>query len=359
MKKTTGILINDIHLDKNNILLVKDIFLQAVKTCKKYNTKKIFIGGDVFTNRSGQPLTCLTAWKEILDKLNNLDIQLHVIPGNHDKTDADDERSYLDIFSTPNFHLYRTSTVKIFSHNLVLIFIPYFSEKKWKEEFEKASEILNCCFIDKDISDNAKVIIITHMGFDGVRNNDGSEVVSSIKPKDFKDFEKILIGHYHDSSKLSDNVIYTGSAYQNNYGENITDKGFTVIFEDGSLEHVKTKFPCYIKEKINASDVETLKNLIEKYEGEDYDNIRFVFSGSELELQKINVESIKDLGIDCKFESKESQDAIIESDSDSVLKHNKNSILSDFLSFCNSRSVKGKKLKFGLNLIKKIKNVES
>ena len=65
------------------------------------------------------------------------------------------------------------------------------------------------------------------MSFDGVANNDGSKVESIIKPSMFSDYKSVLIGHYHNASKIAKNVFYTGSAYQNNYGENITDKGFT------------------------------------------------------------------------------------------------------------------------------------
>ena len=69
MKKVVSIFVTDTHLDKDNGELVKDIFDQLISLCKKYGVTNIIHGGDVFTNRSGQPLQCLTDWRDILKKL--------------------------------------------------------------------------------------------------------------------------------------------------------------------------------------------------------------------------------------------------------------------------------------------------
>lgn len=357
-KKTLGVLVNDIHLDKDNGELVKDIFRQLISLCREYNTNRIFCGGDVFTNRSGQPLQCLTDWKEILVLLSKEGIELHVIPGNHDKTDSDDEKSYLDVYSEPCVNLYRCGSSKSID-GCVVAFIPYFRDDKWLEEYKKVCNQIEKNLINRYIDDDWPLFLITHSGFDGVANNDGSRVSSIIKPSMFEDWTKVLIGHYHNASKLADNVIYTGSAYQNNYGENITDKGFTVLFNDGSTRFVPSKFPKYIKEVIDANDKDTLMNLLEKYEGEEYDHIRFVFTGKKVDCQKINIAEIQGkYGIDCKFEATETAEAIEISESDSVLSYNKKTITKDFLKFCSENDIKGEKFKYGFDLIKQMKYVE-
>ena len=353
-KKAIGLLVNDIHLDKDNGELVKDIFRQLISLCQEYNTNRIFCGGDVFTNRSGQPLQCLTDWKEILVMLSEEDIELHVIPGNHDKTDSDDEKSYLDVYSEPCVNLYR-SGVRKFIDGCVVAFIPYFKDDKWLAEYEKVLAQIEENLIDHDIDDTWPLFLITHSGFDGVVNNDGSRVSSIIKPSMFESWTKVLIGHYHNASKLADNVIYTGSAYQNNYGENITDKGFTVIFNNGSTKFLPSKFPKYIKEVIDANDKETLMNLLEKYEGEEYDHIRFVFTGKKVDCQKINIAEIQGkYGIDCKFQTQEHSEAIELSEGDAILEYDNKTITKDFLKYCAENNIKSKKLKYGLDLIKRL-----
>lgn len=352
MKKVLGILVNDVHLGKDNGELVKDIFHQLICLCKDCKTNRIFCGGDVFTNRSGQPLSCLTDWKEILSDLTKSKLELHVIPGNHDKTDGIDERNYLDVYSEPCVHLYRHGEVRIID-GAIFAFIPYFRESKWLEEYEGVSSCIDACIIDHEVEPDAKRFLITHMGFDGVRNNDGSLVNSTIKPIIFRAFDKVLIGHYHNASKLAENVIYTGSAYQNNYGEDITDKGFTIIYSDGTIKSVPSRFPKYIKRTIDATDKETLRNLLEQYDGEDYDHIRFVFVGKKEDCQSINIAEIEGkYGIDCKFVTTEEKEAIQISEDDSVVCYDKKMIQKDFFRFCSENAIKGDKMKYGLELLK-------
>jgi len=280
MKKPLAVLINDVHLTKDNGSLVKDIFRQAVAVCKKFGINRIFNGGDSFTNRSGQPLSSLTDFLDIIEYLDSEGITMFGIPGNHDKTDADSLNSYLDLYIRDSFRVYRDITKTVIS-GVNFVFAPYFKDDVWLEQFSKIK-----------IDPSEVNIMITHSGFDGVMNNDGSKVESEIKPSLFKDFDMVYIGHYHDASWLADNVRYAGSAYQNNFGENITDKGFNVIYDDGSYKFIPSKFPKYIKEVLDANDRESLRNLMEKYGEETYDHIRFLFKGKRTDLDKINVQEI-------------------------------------------------------------------
>ena len=349
MKRIVGILVNDIHLDKDKGELVKDIFEQLIVLCKKYNTNNIFCGGDVFTSRSGQPLQCLTDFKEIIIRLQEEDITFHVIPGNHDKTDSNDERSYLDIYtSMENICLFRRAQV-VRLDNMGFLFIPYFKDDKWLEEYNR-EDIQSK--IKKLQSKGIPTILITHSGFDGVVNNDGSKVESAIKPSMFTDFTNVLIGHYHNASQLADNVIYTGSAYPNDFGENSVDKGCTLIYTDGSITHVPLKSPKYIVETLDVNDKQTLQNLLEKYSGETYDHIRFIFKGKKDEANKVNLAEIQGkYGIDCKFQATEEYAAMELSD-EGVFEFDAKSIRKDFIAYCSENNIKGEKMSYGLALLK-------
>lgn len=353
-KEAVAVLVNDIHINKENDELIKDIFRQINDVCDKYDTSNIIVGGDIFTNRSGQPLQCLTTWKEVLDFVNEKDKHIYVIPGNHDKTDNNDEKSYLDVYSNPCMTLFRNAKRKFFS-GCAIAFIPYFGDEKWLENFETIEETFQDDLINHDITSKTPIFLITHTGFDGVINNDGSKVESIIKPSMFKAYT-VLIGHYHNASELLPNVRYTGSAYQNDFGENSEDKGFTVLFDDGSTKFVHSTFPRYIKETVKANDRETLSNLIEKYDGEKINHIRIIIEGKKTDFENINVSDIQSKGIDVKFESNETKEAIEVSEDDNVLSYDKKTIMKNFLHFCSEGKIVGKKLKFGLNLVK---NVES
>ena len=348
------ILLNDIHIDKSNGELVKDIFRQVIDIAVQKDISYIIIGGDVFTNRSGQPLDCLNTFQDILDMTAEKDIIINVIPGNHDKTDADDERSYVDVYRGNRlFTIIREGCSKIIG-GCPVAFVPYFGDEKWKKEFNKARGITEDQYQEGDIDGNTPAFLITHIAIDGVRNNDGSEVFNDLKPGMFDLYTKVFVGHYHNASKIGKNVYYTGSAYQKDFGENITDKGCTIVYDDGNFEFVPLKFPKYIKHIINVNDSETLRNLIEKYEGEEYNHIRFIIRGRKVDASKIDINGIESKGIQCQFESVEEKEAIDNSVDADALNYDKRSVTKDFIKFCSENNIKGAHMKYGLSLIKNL-----
>lgn len=351
-KEILGLFITDIHLSKDNGELIKSLFKQVIFVCRERRIKRIFCGGDVFTNRVGQPLSCLDDFKEIIESLTKEKIDFFTIPGNHDKTDPESKKSYLDHFYSPNYFLSREAEVNMFSGyspNVYVAMIPYFPDEQWMKEYEKI------CKAEKELlRPNAVKILITHSGFDGVINNDGSKVESIIKPSLFKNWTKVLIGHYHNAFKLADNVIYPGAICQKDYGETYADKGATIIYTDGSLEHVALDFPRYVKETLDVNDNEGLRRLLQKYEKNDKDHIRFIFTGNKCDATKIDAAELSKRGIEAKFKANETEEAISESEGDTVISYDKKSIQRDFVKFCSENAIKGKHLQYGLKLIRSL-----
>ena len=222
------------------------------------------------------------------------------------------------------------------------------------EEFKRIDKIRKSFFKNGEVDSDACSFLITHSGFDGVVNNDGSKVVSKIKPSLFSDYTKVLIGHYHNASKLGDNVYYTGSAYQGNFGETANDKGFTVIFSNGTTQHIRSRFPKYIKITVDVNDNEAIKEIIDQYKDDDYNHVRMIFRGRKVDIQKVNIPEISQYGIDAKFESIEEIEAMDNSVDESALSYDKKSIMKDFIKFCSENNIRGENLKYGMNLIKKL-----
>lgn len=343
-------MVTDVHLDKGNSHLVKAIFDQLINLCSEVGVSDVICAGDVFTARSGQPLECLSAWQDILGKLREAGIVMHAIPGNHDKTDANDECSYLDVYAgaTRYFRLHRVASTEYFADGAVRVdFIPYFGTERWLRELEEL-----------DPFDKFKPnFLVTHMAFNGVRNADGSAVADGIRPADVAKYDVVLCGHYHDRSKVGENIHYIGSAYQNNYGEGIVDKGFAVLYEDGAIEYVRSSFPRYIKETIQASDRETLSNLLEKYgEYRGEDHIRFEFVGKKEELERLDITNIQtQYGIECKFSAVETTDAMTGAMGEDVLNYDVASVTKSFYQFCSENGIHGAELRYGIGLIKIVK----
>ena len=344
-----AIAVTDVHLDKGNSDLVKDIFRQLVALCLERGVNDVICAGDVFTSRSGQPLECLSAWQEILSYLQENNIRLQAIPGNHDKTDGNDECSYLDVYS--GFQLHREASFHNFGSNrdIAVHFIPYFGTDRWMEEL---------AWLDANVKKRRLNILVTHVAFNGVHNADGSEVADGIAPSAVSAYDAVICGHYHDRSKVGKNIHYIGSAYQNNYGEGSVDKGFAVLYEDGSIEYVPSQFPRYIKETIQANDRETLVNLLEKYGDKEgrVDHIRFEFVGAKADLERLDVTEFQTrYGIDCKFSSVEEREAVEGATGEDVLNYDVASVTKNFYRFCAENNIRGAELRYGVGLMKILK----
>lgn len=351
IKKPIAILVNDIHLTKDNGGLVKNIINQISAYSVNKEIDCIIFGGDIFTNRSGQPLSCLLDFKEIIENCLDPFSEIHIIPGNHDKTNPNDMSSYLDVFDNyGNVYLHRGAEFGNAISGCQFTFIPFFSDEMWMQEFKRISKY--------KLNKGYHNFLVTHIGIEGVRNNDGTEVDSVIKNNMFENYDAVFVGHYHNRSKVGKNIYYTGSAYQSNYGEDI-EKGFTVIYDDGTFKCESTKFPRYIKEVVQANDRESIYNLVEKYEGEEYNHIRFEIVGSRVDCEKVVAMNIEGCGIDCKYKTIEQNNALEIAENDNVSCYDKKTIIQDFVSFCKENNISGKQMQYGLKLIKEIKYVES
>jgi len=341
MAKPVAVILTDTHKTKDNLALVEDIFDQALKLAIGLGCFRVIHGGDWFTNRVGQNLATLLTMDRILKKADKKGIHIDGIAGNHDKTDQDSSNSYLDVFNYENFTNHKDGGCT-FIGELWIGFMPYFTQSYLERLKEVEREV--------ELHKPKHKILITHVAFNGVKNNDGSIVKGGIGKQDVAYWDKVLVGHYHDSSKVGKNIHYIGSAYQNNYGENHTDKGFTVLYDDGSIKHAQSEFPRYIKFNIDVNDTEKIDELLENYSNSE-DNIRFIFSGSKTDLDKINLSRFTDVGIDCKFESDEINEGIINVDGDNFKQLDSKLIKKNFISYCKIQGLESDKIKEGLKLL--------
>lgn len=68
MKDAIALLINDIHVNKDNISDFNQNWDEMLTICKRENIADIVVGGDMFTSRASQTLATLLAVKHALDK---------------------------------------------------------------------------------------------------------------------------------------------------------------------------------------------------------------------------------------------------------------------------------------------------
>ena len=333
--KPIALFLTDTHLKDGNEDLVYDIFKQAIKLCKKMGIKRIIHGGDFFTSRTSQTLAVLIRFYAIRYEIGKAGIELIGIPGNHDKTNQDVESSYLDIFKNKTFKVIAKQTC-LEIDGITIGFMPFFTDsfnERLKELTDAAIEL-----------NNDHNILITHAAFNGAVNNDGSVVSEGVKVKSVKFWDKVLVGHYHDSNQFK-NIYYTGSAYQGNYGERIDDKGFTIIYDDGEIDFEPSKFPKYIKVKLDIND--DIDTEIEMHASET-DNVRFIFSGDKTDIHKIDRQKLNDFGIDVKLELNDVNEEMLRVETDDFSSMSMKNILTYFKEYCEIQDIDKKKMSAGI-----------
>lgn len=290
-----ALLITDTHLHKNNVELVKDIFRQAIKLCLEHGLKKIYHLGDFFTSREAQPLHVLIEAKEIFLMIKEAGLEMDIIPGNHDKVDLNSTLSYLHaVEKNDAIRLIDNVFDWMLSKEVNVLYLPYFKEKEsYLPKLKEATDLIRKDKIN---------ILLTHISINGVTNNDGSAVENEIKQELFKKFDYVYVGHYHNKQS-NGNIHYIGSSYQANFGEDEI-KGFQFLMDNGKVAMILSKFPKYIKEKINIDDKDKLKKFEKQY-ANSTDNVRFILTGEKTKLQAFKKENLLDKGIDVKFENDE------------------------------------------------------
>ena len=323
MKTPIALLVTDTHLSEHNVELVTDIWRQAIDKCKELKLLQIIFGGDFFHSRKGQPLATLKAAQNILMMLENSDIKVTAICGNHDKSAYDSKDSFVDIFDSEYFNVVNEYR-KVKYGNIIVHLLPYFKESgSYLERLENINT-----------TDGFKNILITHIAINGSITNDNEHISNCIPSSEFDRFDLAISGHFHNRQEF-ENIVYMGSAYQANYGED-DSKGFTVLHDDGSYEFTQAKFPKYIKKTIEIDQLHDLMIDSELLHLSEDNHVRVELTGNSEQLKSFNRSILSDLGIDSVLKPH----GAIESLKDcNVTSHDKESIRGAFKSFCEEIKV--------------------
>ena len=338
MKKPIATFSTDWHIKDDNTEQIIDLVTQQCELNKKLGVKSMICLGDVFNSRKSQSLLALNTFGKILDIIDENKLILFCIAGNHDRVNYESEDSFLDQFKYhPAIRLITNPSEGVLfrNNNIYLRLIPFYSSDIWLKKLTELNEFI----IDEGFNDR-KNILCSHIAVNGSVNNDGSKQESSIKTSLFKDFHKVFLGHFHNCHKVGKNIYHLPSIQQNNFGED-EDKGFTVLYDDGSHELIKSEFKPFIKVKldVNKASKKEIDETIKKYEKESKNaNIRFILEGSGEKLKSISKEKFIQAGIDVKTKNCEI-DIIEDFDEVEITKYDSENIIDEFEEFCELKDL--------------------
>lgn len=226
------LLLNDIHISKDNIPAFKANWQEAIDICRKMDVKEIAIGGDLFFSRAAQTLDVLLAVHDALLTAAEHGIHVTIAEGNHDKVNQENERGYCHVFDQHSNVLVCDEYVSLplgDDCRFVLHMMGYFPED--------GSFCTRLDRLKEEALDPKRLnFLYIHEGINGALAQPNDK---ELPAKIFEEFDKVFVGHYHNRTIIDKTRIeYIGSSRQHNFGED-EEKGYTVIYTDGSHEFIK------------------------------------------------------------------------------------------------------------------------
>ena len=83
------LLLNDIHISKDNIPAFQANWQEAMGICRERDIREVVVGGDLFFSRAAQTLDVLLAVRDMLVSAADHDIHVTLAEGNHDKVNQE------------------------------------------------------------------------------------------------------------------------------------------------------------------------------------------------------------------------------------------------------------------------------
>ena len=228
------LLLNDIHISKDNIPAFKANWQEAIDICRKMDVKEIAIGGDLFFSRAAQTLDVLLAVHDALLTAAEHGIHVTIAEGNHDKVNQENERGYCHVFDQHSNVLVCDEYVSLPMGDdcrFVLHMMGYFPEYgSFCTRLERLKE--------EAIDPKRLNFLYIHEGINGALAQPNEK---ELPAKIFEEFDKVFVGHYHNRTIIPKTRIeYVGSSRQHNFGED-EEKGYTVIYTDGTHKFIKNQ----------------------------------------------------------------------------------------------------------------------
>lgn len=253
MKKAFALLVNDLHINKDNISEFVVNFEEVCSVCEDRNIDKILIGGDLFTTRSSQALaSMLTVYNCLQNAGRDKGLEIHIVNGNHDKPDLSSVNGWCNLFAhLPKVHVYDTGVTFQMSSQEMLMMLPYFPED------DKMQDVVRQCLEETSTPEHTTLYL--HSGIHGALGD--FDVPHELPTELLTPFKQVLVAHYHNRTTIKNtNIHYIGSSRAHNFGED-EEKGYTIIYTDGSTEFIKNEVNVrYVTEELAIGDLKDWKN---------------------------------------------------------------------------------------------------
>lgn len=336
MKEAIALLINDIHVNKDNISDFNRNWDEMLSVCKNENIADIVIGGDMFTSRASQTLATLLAVKHALDKAVAQGLYVTIAEGNHDLVDQEAIEGYNHLWVGQK-HIEVVDVYKVLiweDCDFALLVMSYFPEDgSFLEQMNDA--VQDTLRQYPSLSEN-NIILYIHEGVHGALGE--FEIAGELPQEPLVRFKAVLCGHYHNRVRIKNtNIEYIGSSRQDNFGED-EEKGYTILYSDGSYGFVKNEVNTrYTTIELDANKVDDFQ-----LDKDDRYKYKVKVKCNEKQAKLFDKQKLLDLGFN-KVEVI-AENALPKETAASGIqeKYDKQGIKKEYQNYCNENSIDSK-----------------
>ena len=226
-KKPLAVVISDIHFNINTIALASASMMAAITKANELDVNLI-VAGDMHDTKANMRGECVKAILEVITRCHKEPI---IIVANHDRLNEKNPEHSLEFLRDKARLITKIQHIPPFG-----FFIPYYHDP---EELRRDLKL---------ISKGSRLIM--HQGIAGSNSGEYIQDKSAITPNDVAGL-RVISGHYHcrQDIKLPDGGLwsYIGNPYTLNFAEaNDPEKGYQILYDDGSLEFVPTNLRKHV-----------------------------------------------------------------------------------------------------------------
>lgn len=340
--KPIALLINDLHIAKDNIFEFEKNWNEALKICEEYDIKRIYVGGDIFTTRNVQHLMPLLTVMRCLERTTLKGIETTIAFGNHDCPVYGEKDSWCDVLGYVDGVKIVNDFMITSVGDVAFAMIAYFPEEtmmvgKLKELDNMLGELGVECY---------DTVLYLHSGIHGALGD--MDIPNEMPQEPLQKYRKVLCGHYHNRTTIPEtNIEYIGSSRAHNFGED-EEKGYTLLYADGSTSFVKNEVNTrYVTEDVMLDNLSDWKSVYD----EQY-KVRLRIHCKAAEADTVNKEELISRGANKIEFVTEKLKAIESSQSEMDERFDNKNLQIEYKSFCKEKDIDSR---FGMDYLTKAK----
>ncbi len=338
--KPIALLMNDLHINKDNILEYTKNWDEALSVCKEHSITKMFIGGDIFTTRNVQSLYPMLTVGSCFRKAKSQGLDIYVAFGNHDCPVYGEGENWIDLYADVA-NVGRTWTYFEMGEK-VLAMCSYYPEEEIMPNLLK--DLDN--WIDEHGYVYSDIVVYLHSGVHGALGD--FDVPNEIPQELLTKYFRVLCAHYHNRTKIKNtNIEYIGSSRAHNFGED-DQKGYTLLYPNGDTLFIQNKVNVrYVTDDVDIKELDDWK----KTYGDNY-KIRLRIHCKSSEVETIDREKLLEKGADkIEFVTEKIQSVEVEQSKIEEAFDNK-SLQIEYKAFSKEKGIDSR---FGINYLTKSK----